>query len=188
MDFLNQLETDPKDNNSLFTFNDKNENNKGASLPFPFSSQSSAGGAVDNNIMFLNDMKSQGGESFNLGQFENDNQNNNLGGLDFLNTICEVPESSNNLFTQSENNFLSVNLNPNQGGGLDFINEDNENDENNNFDISKLQNNNNNDEPINIDINNLFKSSKTKEKENKIMFKKTILLPKNNSKTHFNSK
>ena len=163
MDFLNQLETDPKDNNSLFTFNDKNENNKGASLPFPFSSQSSAGGAVDNNIMFLNDMKSQGGESFNLGQFENDNQNNNLGGLDFLNTICEVPESSNNLFTQSENNFLSVNLNPNQGGGLDFINEDNENDENNNFDISKLQNNNNNDEPINIDINNLFKSSKTKK-------------------------
>ena len=168
MDFLNQLDADPKDNNSIFTFNDKNENNKGgASLPFPFSSQSSTGGAVDNNITFLNDMKSQGGESFNLGQFENDNQNNNnFGGLDFLNTICEVPESSNNIFTQSENNFLSVNLNPNQGGGLDFINEDNENDENNNFDLSKFQNNNNNDnndEPINIDINNLFKSSKTKK-------------------------
>ena len=165
MDFLNQLDTDPKDNNSIFTFNDKNENNKGgASLPFPFSSQSSTGGVGDNNIAFLNDMKSQGGESFNLGQFENDNQNNNnFGGLDFLNTICEVPESSNNIFTQTENNFLSVNLNPNQGGGLDFINEDNENDENNNFDISKLQNNNNNDEPINIDINNLFKSSKTKK-------------------------
>ena len=167
MDFLNQLDTDPKDNNSIFTFNDKNENNKGgASLPFPFSSQSSTGGAGDNNIAFLNDMKSQGGESFNLGQFENDNQNNNnFGGLDFLNTICEVPESSNNIFTQTENNFLSVNLNPNQGGGLDFINEDNENEENNNFDLSKFQNNNNdnNDEPINIDINNLFKSSKTKK-------------------------
>jgi len=162
MDFLNQLDSDSKDDNSIFTFNDKNENNKGASLPFPFSSQSSAGGAGE-NIMFLNDMKSQGGESFNLGQFDNENQNNNnFGGLDFLNTICEVPESSNNFFnTQSENNFLSVNINPNQAG-LDFINEDKENEEINNFDLSKFQSKNK-DEPINIDINNLFKSSKTKK-------------------------
>jgi hypothetical protein len=45
------------------------------------------------------------------------------------------PESSNNFFnSQRENGFLSVNIGQNQGG-LDFINEDNENEENN-FDIS----------------------------------------------------
>jgi hypothetical protein len=167
MDFLNQLDIDNKDDNSIFTFNDKNENNKTASLPFAFSSQISANDNTAGDINFLNDIKSQGGESFTLGQIENENPNgnNNFGGFDFLNTICEVPESSNNIFnSQSENGFLSVNIGQNQGG-LDFINEDNEKEENN-FDISQFQKNNNNEEFINVDINNLFKSSKTKKNEN----------------------
>ena len=166
MDFLNQLETDNKDDNSIFTFNDKNENNKGGSLPFPFSSQSSVSGGGVGDITFLNDIKSQGGESFTLGQAENENQNNNnnnFGGFDFLNTICEVPESSNNIFnSQSDNGFLSANLVQNENK-LDFINEDNEK-EDNNFDFAKFQNNNN-EEPINVDINNLFKSNKDKKNE-----------------------
>ena len=166
MDFLNQLETDNKDDNSIFTFNDKNENNKGGSLPFPFSSQSSVSGGGVGDITFLNDIKSQGGESFTLGQTENENQNNNnnnFGGFDFLNTICEVPESSNNIFnSQSDNGFLSANLAQNENK-LDFINEDNEN-EDNNLDFDKFQNNNN-EEPINVDINNLFKSNKDKKNE-----------------------
>ena len=166
MDFLNQLETDNKDDNSIFTFNDKNENNKGGSLPFPFSSQSSVSGGGVGDITFLNDIKSQGGESFTLGQTENENQNNNnnnFGGFDFLNTICEVPESSNNIFnSQSDNGFLSANLAQNENK-LDFINEDIEN-EDNNLDFAKFQNNNN-EEPINVDINNLFKSNKDKKNE-----------------------
>ena len=166
MDFLNQIDNDNKNDTSIFSFNDKSEN-KNNSLPFPFSSQSSVGGVNDNN-MFLNDMKSQSGETFNLNQFESDNKNainnnNNFGGFDFLNTICEVPESSNNIFSSQNDGFLTSNLGPNPEG-LDFINEE-ENEDNNNFDFSKFQNNNN-DEPINVDINNLFKSSKTKKNEN----------------------
>ena len=172
MDFLNQIDVENKDDNSIFTFNDKNENNKNGSLPFDFNSQSSANGNIAGDITFLNDIKSQGGESFNLGHLDNENQNgnNNFGGFDFLNTICEVPESSNNFLNsqQSDNGFLSMNIGQNQGG-LNFINEENENEENN-FDLSKFQNNNNNndnnDELINVDINNLFKSSKTKKNEN----------------------
>ena len=168
MDFLNQLDTDNKDDNSIFTFNEKNDtnNNKGTSLPFPFSSQSSVAGGNDNNNNnnFLNDMKSQD-NSFTLSQFENDNNQNNIGGFDFLNTICEVPESSNNfLDSQANNDFLNQNIGGQNKGGLDFINEDNENENNNNFDFSKFQSNNN-DEPINIDINNLFKSTKTKKND-----------------------
>ena len=158
MDFLNQLESDNKEDNSYFTFNDKNENNKEISLPFPFSSQSSVDGGE--NAMFLNDLKSQGGESFNLGQIENGTQNNNFGGLDFLNTICEVPESSNMIFnSQSDNGFINANAEQNQNE-LDFINEVTEKDENN---FDKFKNNDN--EPINVDINNLFKSSETKKNE-----------------------
>ena len=158
MDFLNQLESDNKEDNSYFTFNDKNENNKEISLPFPFSSQSSVDGGE--NAMFLNDLKSQGGESFNLGQIENGTQNNNFGGLDFLNTICEVPESSNMIFnSQSDNGFINANAEQNQTE-LDFINEVTEKDENN---FDKFKNNDN--EPINVDINNLFKSSETKKNE-----------------------
>ena len=93
MDFLNQLDINNKDDNSIFTFNDKNENNKTASLPFAFSSQISANDNTAGDINFLNDIKSQGGESFTLGQIENENPNgnNNFGGFDFLNKICEVP-------------------------------------------------------------------------------------------------
>ena len=172
MDFLKQLDADNKDDNSIFTFNEKNDNDggKGISLPFPFSSQSSVAGGNDNNNInnnFLNDMKSQD-NSFALSQFENDNNqnnNNNFGGFDFLNTICEVPESSNNfLDSQANNDFLNQNVDGQNKGGLDFINEDNENENNNNFDFSKFQSNNN-DEPINIDINNLFKSTKTKKND-----------------------
>ena len=157
MDFLNNIDNDNnKDNNSIFTFNDKNDTNQKGSLPFPFISQSSQeGGEVP---FFNNDGKSPN-ESFSLGQTGGDNQNNNnnMSGFDFLNTICEVPESSNNLFnSQSDNGFLSNNMPPNQGG-LDFINED-EN-ENNNFDFED------NKEMINVNINNLFKSSQKKNED-----------------------
>ena len=173
MDFLNQIENENnKDDNSIFTFNDKNDTaQKNNSLPFPFCSQSSTGGGGD--IMFLNsDMKADGNESFSLSHLGNDtqniNNNNNFCGLDFLNTICEVPESTNNnLFSsQNDNTFLVGNIAQNQSG-LDFIKEDNEKEdenENNNFDFTKFQNNNN-EEPINVDINNLFKSSKTKNND-----------------------
>ena len=157
MDFLNDIDNDNnKDNNSLFTFNDKNDTNQKGSLPFPFISQSSQeGGEVP---FFNNDGKSPN-ESFSLGQNDGDNQNNNnnMNGFDFLNTICEVPESSNNIFnSQSDNGFLASNIPPNQGG-LDFINED-EN-ENNNFDFED------NKETINVNINNLFKSSQKKNED-----------------------
>ena len=165
MDFLNQMDSGNKNDNSIFPFNDKNDN-KSSSLPFPFSSQSSVAGGNDNNI-FLNDINSQGGESFTLSQFESQNKNksndqNNFGALDFLNTICEVPESSNNFLSSQNDAFLTSNIGANHEE-LDFINEE-ENEDNNNFDFSKFQNNNN-DEPINIDINKLFKSSKTKKNE-----------------------
>ena len=169
MDFLsqiNQIENDNKNDNSIFSFNDKNDN-KASSLPFPFNSQSSAGGGNDNSI-FLNDMKSQGGETFTLSQFESENKNNinnanNFGGIDFLNTICEVNESSNNFLSSQNDGFLASKIVPNHDE-LDLINEE-ENEDNNNFDFTKFQKNNN-EEPINIDINNLFKSSKTKNNEN----------------------
>ena len=166
MDFLNQMESGNKNDNNIFPFNDKNDN-KNSSLPFPFSSQSSVAGGNDNNNIFLNDINSQGGESFILSQFESQNKNkssdsNNFGAFDFLNTICEVPESSNNFLSSQNDAFLTSNIGANHEE-LDFINEE-ENEDNNNFDFSKFQNNNN-DEPINIDINKLFKSSKTKKNE-----------------------
>lgn len=153
MDFLNNIENDNnKDNSSIFTFNDKNDTNEKSSLPFPFISQSSQDGGAG-EIPFLNNDNKSPNESFSLSQIGGDNQNNNnnMNGFDFLNTICEVPESSNNLFnSQSDNGFLASNIPPNQVG-LDFINED-EN-ENNNFDFED------NKEMINVNINNLFKSS-----------------------------
>lgn len=167
MDFLNQMESGNKNDNSFFPFNDRNDN-KNSSLPFPFSSQSSvAGGNDNNNNNFLNDINTQGGESFILSQFESQNKNksndsNNFGAFDFLNTICEVPESSNNFLSSQNDAFLTSNIGANHEE-LDFINEE-ENEDNNNFDFTKFQNNNN-DEPINIDINKLFKSSKTKKNE-----------------------
>ena len=90
MDFLNQFpnQTIAKDDNSLFSFTDKVEQ-KG-DLPFAFGTQSSEAG----EISFLNQMKSQdNGESFAL-----DDTQKNMGGLNFLKTIYEVPESSNNNF------------------------------------------------------------------------------------------
>ena len=159
MDFLNDIDNDNnKDNNSLFTFNDKNDTTQKGSLPFPFITQSSQEGGAGEVPFFNNDGKSPN-ESFSLGQNDGDNQNNNnnMNGFDFLNTICEVPESSNNIFnSQSDNGFLASNIPPNQGG-LDFINED-EN-ENNNFDFED------NKETINVNINNLFKSSQKKNED-----------------------
>ena len=75
-----------KDENSIFIFNDKNENNKNGFLPFDFNSQSSANGNTTGDITFLNDIKSQGGESFNIGHLYNENQNgnNNYGGFDYV--------------------------------------------------------------------------------------------------------
>ena len=92
MDFLNQFpnSTIAKDDNSLFSFTDKTEQKD---LPFAFGTQSSEAG----EISFLNQMKSQDqGESFAL-----DNSQKNAGGLNFLKTIYEVPESSNNIFILS---------------------------------------------------------------------------------------
>jgi len=162
MDFLNNIDNDNdndnnKDNNSLFTFNEKNDTTQKGSLPFPFISQSSQDGGIGEAPFFNNDGKSPN-ESFSLGQTGGDNQNNNnISGFDFLNTICEVPESSNNIFnSQSENGFLASNIPPNQGG-LDFINED-EN-ENNNFDFED------NKETINVNINSLFKSSQKRNED-----------------------
>ena len=151
MDFLNQFpnQTIAKDDNSLFSFTDKVEQ-KG-DLPFAFGTQSSEAG----EISFLNQMKSQdNGESFAL-----DDTQKNMGGLNFLKTIYEVPESSNNIFNSDGEGFplqnpMSVPL------GIDFIREGNED----NFNFDDFQNkqnspNNGNEEGINVDINNLFKNS-----------------------------
>ena len=83
MDFLNQYpETStPKGNTSLLSIADKTDQ-KG-DLPFSFGTQSSDG--VE--ISFLNQMKSQAGESFQI---------DDIDGLNYLKTISEVPETSNN--------------------------------------------------------------------------------------------
>ena len=143
MDFLNQFpnSTIAKDDNSLFSFTDKTEQKD---LPFAFGTQSSEAG----EISFLNQMKSQDqGESFAL-----DNSQKNAGGLNFLKTIYEVPESSNNIFN-SESGFplQSVQM------GLDFIREGNE--DTLNFDSFQNKNHSGDCETINVDINNLFKNS-----------------------------
>ena len=143
MDFLNQFPnpTIAKDDNSLFSFTDKTEQKD---LPFAFGTQSSEAG----EISFLNQMKSQDqGESFAL-----DNSQKNMGGLNFLKTIYEVPESSNNIFN-SENEFplQSVQM------GLDFIREGNE--DNLNFDSFHNKQQSGEGDMINVDINNLFKNS-----------------------------
>ena len=158
MDFLNQFpnQTIPKDDSSLFSFTDKVEQKD--DLPFDFGTQSSQGG----EISFLNQMKSQDpGESFAL-----DDTQKNMGGLNFLKTIYEIPESSNNIFNTDGEGFplpnpLSVPM------GLDFIREGSE--DNFNFgNFQKKQNspNNANEEGINVDINNLFKNSPTPLGEN----------------------
>ena len=150
MDFLNQFPnpTIVKDDASLFSFTDKTEQ-KG-DLPFAFGTQSSEAG----EISFLNQMKSQDqGESFAL-----DEAQKNMGGLNFLKTIYEVPESSNNLFNSETEGFplqnpLSVPM------GLDFIREGNES----SFNFTEFPNKENspkgNEEAINVDINNLFKNT-----------------------------
>ena len=150
MDFLNQFpnETIPKDNNSLFSFTQKEQ--KG-DLPFAFGTQSSEAG----EISFINQMKSQSqGESFAL-----DSSQKNMGDLNYLKTIYEVPESSNYIFNSDGEAFplqnpMSVPI------GLDFIIEGNEE---SNFNFEEFQNKQNspngNEEGINVDINNLFKNS-----------------------------
>ena len=148
MDFLNQFPNTAmaKDDNSLFSFTDKAEQKD---LPFAFGTQSSEAG----EISFLNQMKSQDpGESFAL-----DNSQKNMGGLNFLKTIYEVPESSNNIFNSEGDAFplqnpMSVNI------GMDFIREGSED----NFNFDSFQNNNKQNgenDAINVDINNLFKNS-----------------------------
>ena len=150
MNFLNQFPnpTIAKDDNSIFSFTDKGEQK--SDLLFSFGTQSSEAG----EISFLNQMKSQDpGESFAL-----DDTQKNMGGLNFLKTIYEVPESSNNIFNSEGQGFplpnpMSVPL------GLEFIREGNED----NFNFEEFQNKQNspngNEESINVDINNLFKHS-----------------------------
>ena len=150
MNFLNQFpnQTIAKDDNSIFSFTDKGEQK--SDLLFSFGTQSSEAG----EISFLNQMKSQDpGESFAL-----DDTQKNMGGLNFLKTIYEVPESSNNIFNSEGQGFplpnpMSVPL------GLEFIREGNED----NFNFEEFQNKQNspngNEESINVDINNLFKHS-----------------------------
>ena len=150
MNFLNQFPnpTIAKDDNSIFSFTDKGEQK--SDLPFSFGTQSSEA----DEISFLNQMKSQDpGESFAL-----DDTQKNMGGLNFLKTIYEVPESSNNIFNSEGEGFplpnpMSVPL------GLEFVREGNED----NFNFEEFQNKQNspngNEESINVDINNLFKHS-----------------------------
>lgn len=150
MNFLNQFPnpTIAKDDNSIFSFTDKGEQK--SDLPFSFGTQSSEA----DEISFINQMKSQDpGESFAL-----DDTQKNMGGLNFLKTIYEVPESSNNIFNSEGQGFplpnpMSVPL------GLEFVREGNED----NFNFEEFQNKQNspngNEESINVDINNLFKHS-----------------------------
>ena len=149
MDFLNQFPntTIAKDDNSLFSFTDKVDQ-KG-DLPFAFGTQSSEAGEIN----FLNQMKSQDqGESFAL-----DNTQKNMEGLNFLKTIYEVPESSNNIFNSDGEGFPLHNP-MSEPLGLDFIREGNE--DNFNFEeFHNKQNSPNGNETINVDINNLFKNS-----------------------------
>ena len=129
--------------NWIFSFTDKAEQK--ADLPFSFGTQSSEAG----EISFLNQMKSQdAGESFAL-----DNSQKNMGGINFLKTIYEVPESSNNIFNSEADGFplQSVPM------GLDFIREGNE--DNLNFDSFHNNKQSSGEEGINVDINNLFKNS-----------------------------
>ena len=147
MDFLNQFpdQSTPKDNTSLLSFGDKTEQ-KG-DLAFSFGTQSSAG-----EISFLNQMKSQQNESFQM-----DDNEKNIGGLNYLKTIYEIPESSNNFLASNDDfplqNPMSCQM------GLDFIRGGSQTNEDN-FDFGNFQNSENKDnEPINVDINNLFKNN-----------------------------
>ena len=156
MDFLNQFPntTIAKDDNSLFSFTDKVDQ-KG-DLPFAFGTQSSEAGEIN----FLNQMKSQDpGESFAL-----DNTQKNMEGLNFLKTIYEVPESSNNIFNSDGEGFPLHNP-MSEPLGLDFIREGNE--DNFNFEeFHNKQNSPNGNETINVDINNLFKNSASPVNDN----------------------
>ena len=179
MDFLNQFPntTIAKDDNSLFSFTDKVDQ-KG-DLPFAFGTQSSEAGEIN----FLNQMKSQDqGESFAL-----DNTQKNMEGLNFLKTIYEVPESSNNIFNSDGEGFPLHNP-MSEPLGLDFIREGNE--DNFNFEeFHNKQNSPNGNETINVDINNLFKNSaspvgdnsKTNSKNNIDIIKGDNILPINSS-------
>ena len=167
MDFLNQFpETStPKDNTSLLSFADKTDQ-KG-DLPFSFGTQSSDG--VE--ISFLNQMKSQEGESFQI-----DDNEKNIGGLNYLKTIYEVPESSNNFLNSNDDfplqNPLSCQI------GLDFIREGSQGGDDN-FDFAGFQSTEKKEnEQINVDINNLFKNQTspngTAKSDSKIMDKNII--------------
>ena len=179
MDFLNQFPntTIAKDDNSLFSFTDKVDQ-KG-DLPFAFGTQSSEAGEIN----FLNQMKSQDqGESFAL-----DNTQKNMEGLNFLKTIYEVPESSNNIFNSDGEGFPLHNP-MSEPLGLDFIREGNE--DNFNFEeFHNKQNSPNGNETINVDINNLFKNSaspvgdnsKANSKNNIDIIKADNILPINSN-------
>ena len=179
MDFLNQFPntTITKDDNSLFSFTDKVDQ-KG-DLPFAFGTQSSEAGEIN----FLNQMKSQDqGESFAL-----DSTQKNMEGLNFLKTIYEVPESSNNIFNSDGEGFPLHNP-MSEPLGLDFIREGNE--DNFNFEeFHNKQNSPNGNETINVDINNLFKNSaspvgdnsKANSKNNIDIIKADNILPINSN-------
>ena len=154
MDFLNQFPNPnaAKDDASIFSFTEKEQ--KG-DLPFDFGTQSSEAGEMS----FLNQMKSQDqGESFAL-----DDTQKNMGGLNFLKTIYEVPESSNNIFNSEGEGFPLQNPISAQMG-LDFIRESNE--DNFNFDSFHNKQNSCDGEVINVDINNLFKNTQSRSGDN----------------------
>lgn len=154
MDFLNQFPNPNvgKDDASIFSFTEKEQ--KG-DLPFDFGTQSSEAGEMS----FLNQMKSQDqGESFAL-----DDTQKNMGGLNFLKTIYEVPESSNNIFNSEGEGFPLQNPISAQMG-LDFIRESNE--DNFNFDSFHNKQNSCDGEVINVDINNLFKNTQSRSGDN----------------------
>lgn len=152
MEFLNQLNDDIKDNTNLFPFNNSNNSPNNDPLPFQFESQGTIGGV---NPLFASntDMKSQNENSFNIENLDKGNKiQDNISDFNYLKTICEVPDSTNNmLYSQSDNGLLSGFMGKNKGA-LDFIMEEKDKENKDNKEA--------NEEPINFNINNLFPPSK----------------------------
>ena len=110
-------------------------------------------------------------------------------------TFKNIDEKKVNLYINNEQGKENINNNESKDKLIKVNNQDKEKSEivknlnfNNNF------NNNYKEKENNIQVktkNTIIKKqkpkNKTKEKDNKIIFKKTILLPKNKSKTHFNT-
>ena len=171
MEFLDDLNDTTKDSNSIFTFNEiGGDDSKKDDLPFGFGSKSS----VNSNLPFT---KKDSKVDFSVGNLILDTQNNNpLNNFDFLNTISEVPESNNNIFSNNQD-FGNV---ENNKPDIDFLNSEmvnNKNSSQSNFAFSQFQENGK-EEKLNFNINNFMNSSKRSncinEKEGKDIKKNEI--------------